>query len=52
MLGGAPTVTHTPELLVYTDPSGETHHEYCNTASLLVIRSEELEAAGYTVVAG
>ncbi len=42
----------TPIPVVYTDATGATYSETVITASMQVIREEELEAAGYTIVRG
>jgi hypothetical protein len=39
-------------LIVYTDTTGATRTETVTTASMQIVREEELEAAGYTVVRG
>ena len=36
--------------IVYTDSTGATRTEVCHTASNYIIRVEELESAGYTVI--
>lgn len=36
--------------IVYEDSSGVTRTEYVVTASMAIIRAEELEAAGYKVI--
>lgn len=38
--------------IVYEDQLGATHYETCTTASMAIIREEELEAAGYKVIHG
>jgi diaminopimelate epimerase len=38
--------------IVYTDDRGVTYTESCTTSSMAIIREEELEAAGYTVIHG
>ncbi len=39
-------------VIVYEDATGATHVEQCTTASMAIIREEELEAAGYKVIHG
>lgn len=44
-------MTHlTPRTIVYTDDRGTTYTETVITASIEIIRAEELERDGYTIV--
>lgn len=41
-----------PRTIVYTDSTGATRTETVITASMEIIRSEELESSGYTIIRG
>jgi hypothetical protein len=43
-------VAQLPIPIVYTDAKGTTRTETVITASMQIIREDELEAAGYTVI--
>jgi hypothetical protein len=40
----------TMQTIVYEDRDGRTYIEHCLTASMTLIREEELESAGYRVI--